>query len=334
MDLRPEMPVDLILDEKTAGWRCVMTRCTDFWKKWRKEPNFCGLSQNTVDEIEDYLSTVDKICTLGIKEDTVFENFPEGAARPLLRMDEGDPRTNVLNFVIKNLKQGEKLTSKIIQTTIKSFLPDEVVGQGSRKIPQMRKPKAPLPVEKKEPVQLHPGLKPTSPSQPAAGSILVTDLPLHPSLAEQMKEKFKPDIIPAPKLAPCNIAYGQPCPDEGNHIDKSNKIKGPCCDIIGVPLNQLPGNECPLERQERLKGTKPEVFTTAAKIIKPAPLRVVPVQLSKQEAEDRIASVVRGYFTPKDQEVVEKLLGTGELGDTYLGLFQALIWEADERMGV
>jgi len=177
-----------------------MTRCTDFWKKWRKEPNFCGLSETTVDEIEKYLSTVDKICTLGLKEDTVYENFPEGAARPLIRMEEGDPRTNVLNFVVKSLKQGDKLTGKMIQTTIKRFLPDEDTKKDDAKVPQLRKPKEPLPVEpapKKEPILLHPELK-ASPYQPGTKSIPVTDAPLQPSLGERMKEPEACTSPPAP----------------------------------------------------------------------------------------------------------------------------------------
>ena len=57
----------------------VMTHCVEFWKKWKKEPNFCGLSPQAISEIKAYLETVEKICKLGIPEEEVYESLPEGA---------------------------------------------------------------------------------------------------------------------------------------------------------------------------------------------------------------------------------------------------------------
>lgn len=74
----------------------------------------------------------------------------------------------------------------------------------------------------------------------------------------------EPGIIPAPKPNPCrdfHPAQGKKqqfvCPDLDNHL-VVEEVRGRCCDILNIPINQLPGNECPLERTQRLKGTAPE----------------------------------------------------------------------------
>jgi hypothetical protein len=332
-----------------------MTRCTDFWKKWRKEPNFCGLSSTTVDEIEDYLKTVDKICTLGIKEDIVYENFPEGAARPLLRMNEGDPRTNVLNFVISSLKSGEKLTGKTVQATIKRFLPEEPISKDDAKVPQLRKPKAQLPVEKepiKEPVVLHPELKPTSPYQPASGSIPVTDAPVQPSLAEQMKEEeSEPGIIPAPKPAPCKDHHPREdfkisdqvlfkCPDGNAHLTVE-KVRGRVCTVIGVPVIQLPGNECPIERNARMfpqgAATKPGMLdkgNTAFSRARELPKAETKWGMGKiLTREEKMRVLCTQILIPKQVQVLKMLVKAGEADDELMAL-DVIIQEAAERMEV
>jgi hypothetical protein len=269
-----------------------MTRCTDFWKKWRKEPNFCGLSQNTVDEIEDYLSTVDKICTLGIAEDTVYENFPEGAARPLLRMDEGDPRTNVLNFVIKSLKSGEKLTGKMIQTTIKRFLSDEVVSKDSAKVPQLRKPKEPFPVEKESKRQ-----DPSKCFSPQPGTVEVSDAPPQPSLADQLKD------LP-------------PLSSDADITERLKRDEVLLARMAATKPGFLDPGDTAFSRASNPPLPKTETRWGAGKIL---------------TREEKMHVLCTQILTPKQVAVLKMLVKAGEADDELQAL-DVLIDEAQERM--
>lgn len=79
-------------------------------------------------------------------------------------------------------------------------------------------------------------------------------------------------------------------------------------------------------------------FQTAAEFMngglvnKPAPYKIVPVQLTPQQAGSRITEVVRGYLSDKDREFWESLKKSGQLGETDLEVFQGLINDASIRM--
>jgi|GEM_PF-2478142 len=111
---------------------------------------------------------------------------------------------------------------------------------------------------------------------PPPGSIPVTEGPLQPSLKERIlageevqipgmiKSATEPGIIPAPKPNPCRDFHPAQrkkqqfvCPDLDNHL-VVEETRGRICTVLNVPIGQLPGNECPLERTQRLKGTAPE----------------------------------------------------------------------------
>jgi hypothetical protein len=97
------------------------------------------------------------------------------------------------------------------------------------------------------------------------GTLPVTDAPPQPSLAQLLEAaKVAPDPEPAP-LTTCEEALtpataekdqvagiskkipachrGEVCPDM--HLEK---IRGKICGLLGVPCNQLPRDECPLDR--------------------------------------------------------------------------------------
>lgn len=63
-----------------------MVRCDEFYKKFKKEGNFCGLNARTVQEIKRYLITMDDIEKRSIERIEISET----AARPIakLRKDE------------------------------------------------------------------------------------------------------------------------------------------------------------------------------------------------------------------------------------------------------
>jgi hypothetical protein len=133
-------------------------------------------------------------------------------------------------------------------------------------------------IGKKEPVVLHPNIKPaegppdqlpTSPSQPARGSIPVTTDPPQPSLAEQMADSKIIDgnskcpfcgfsqpydrSVNTVKCMGCQKTYsrkapctdGKPCPDGKDH--KAGKK----CALWGTFINQLPKDECKLDALAR-----------------------------------------------------------------------------------
>lgn len=84
-------------------------------------------------------------------------------------------------------------------------------------------------------------------------------------------------------------------------------------------LELLPAK--PLIPASRLDAAKPLIERPAYKIVQ--------VQLSKQEAEAAIKSVVRGYLTKAQQGIWEDIRKSGECGDTDLEIFEAMI----DRMG-
>ena len=145
----------------------------------------------------------------------------------------------------------------------------------------------------------------------------------------------EPGIIPAPKPAPCkDHRIGLfTCPDGKSHF-VTEQARGRVCDAIGIPLNQLPHNECLLDREVRLKGTLPEKFRPASddgfgnKFVKPAPYKIVPVKITKEQ----FIEAVRGYLTPKTLAAADDLVKLGQLGEDYAELVEALIWEVRGRM--
>lgn len=137
-------------------------------------------------------------------------------------------------------------------------------------------------------------------------------------------------MIPAPKPAPC--LSGNHCPSGNNHY-RADKLRGHVCDVIGVPVNQLPGNECPIERKERMKSVPQNGFQRADgtaedglgnTIIKPPPYKIVPVQLTKEQAEEKLTEIVRGYLTPSAQRSWEFAKKAG-LHESNLDLFQFFV---------
>jgi hypothetical protein len=198
------------------------------------------------------------------------------------------------------------------------------------------------PASKKEPIVLHPEIKKQDPSKcfsPQPGSIPVTTL--HPQLslgqqlatkevpavtipeapiAQVLKEKYNgnvsKEIPPARKPACLTLEY-EICPDLEHHI-KSDKNRGKICDVIGIPLNQLPHNECPLDRELRLKGTLPDRLKpasdlvdphTGGRIIKPAPYKLSKSRLSDGERDGMVDALIEHTaFTPKDIEQIDELV--------------------------
>jgi hypothetical protein len=101
-----------------------MTRghCHDWFRKWKKEHNFCGLRPQDAKEMDQYIEISEKIAhASGKDEDFVHDHFTAGAARPLLRCKDENATTKALNYVVACIKREEDITGGDLQTTIDGF---------------------------------------------------------------------------------------------------------------------------------------------------------------------------------------------------------------------
>jgi hypothetical protein len=114
-----------------------MTHCIQFYHKWKREGNYCGLRKQDAKDIDSYLSLVERISQTptGLESDFVFDHFTAGAARPLIRCKDEDVKTKATNYVISCLKRGEDVTGGDLQATIEGF-------QG--KVTHLREVKGPI----------------------------------------------------------------------------------------------------------------------------------------------------------------------------------------------
>jgi hypothetical protein len=106
-------------------------RCSEFWDKWEKEPNFCGLSAQSISEINGYLELRDKVVKMGVTKAVFYENCPSGACRPALRLSDDKTRTDATNYIISMLKRGEKVT----QANLKDFVDQKLKKSDTCKTP-------------------------------------------------------------------------------------------------------------------------------------------------------------------------------------------------------
>ena len=114
-----------------------MTHCIEYWRKWKREGNFCGLRKQDADENDAYLELVEKVSGSGakIESDLIFQKFPVGAARPLLRCKDENVHEQGLNYVIACLKRDETVTGGDLQASINMWL-----GKPEKKSTHLRTP--------------------------------------------------------------------------------------------------------------------------------------------------------------------------------------------------
>lgn len=252
-----------------------------------KTAEVCDLGPDIVTEVKK----VAKFCSSN-------PTFAVCGTRPIYRLishKDDDIRNRAISIAENRLKQetptGGKIEKRLTEPEVRKILKKaelEVRGELTEKY-------------KKEAE-----VKPTSPFQPAPGSIPVTDSPPQPSLKEQMGE---PGIIP---YKPPNLPPLSPDAPMSERLKRDNLL---------------------LEMAQSTNG-----FQTAAEFMngglvnKPAPYKIVPVQLTAQQAGSRITEVVRGYLSDKDREFWESLKKSGQLGETDLEIFQGLINDASIRM--
>ena len=104
-----------------------MTRCAEFWDKWDRDPNFCGLSPQSISEIKGYLELRDKVVKMGVDKRAFYEKCPSGACRPILRLADDGTRAEATNYIISCLKRNEIITQGDLKGFVDMRLKKEAV---------------------------------------------------------------------------------------------------------------------------------------------------------------------------------------------------------------
>lgn len=119
-----------------------MTHCVDFFKKWKKEPNFCGLGKTACSDIERYLVFVDEFSSEnGMDAEAVYRNVPQNAVKPILKFKkDSDIRKRASKEIAKTLKSKQAVTGKYVNSVIgiiprpKTYInpPVAIVSEGGK----------------------------------------------------------------------------------------------------------------------------------------------------------------------------------------------------------
>lgn len=97
-----------------------MTHCVDFWKKWKKQPNFCGLGKSAATSYDKYIKFVEDFSEeYKIPAELVYQNVPHTAVKPLLKFkDSSDIKQKVTKQIAQVLKDKHAITGKFINFQI------------------------------------------------------------------------------------------------------------------------------------------------------------------------------------------------------------------------
>lgn len=96
-----------------------MTRCVDFYRKFDREGNFCGLSSAAVSLINAYKKIVEEeLTSRGLDPEFTFVNFSEGASRPLHKIEDKVLLGKVLDDIAGRIKMGGSVTAADVKTWI------------------------------------------------------------------------------------------------------------------------------------------------------------------------------------------------------------------------
>ena len=220
-----------------------MTRCTKFHHLYDEVGNFCGMSATSISYYKSYREIVKKLVSRGLDEDFVFENFPEGPGRVVSSIKDDETRTKALNYVAGRLKSREKITEGDLKSSIKVWLgknscPTSKNHTRSENLTNVKKEDQSEPeIEKELIIEKVPEIP--------INCVVVSDSP-----------KPEPFIPPALKKPACqDRSTFECCPDLKSHVI-IEKVRGRCCGVLGVPVNQIPKDECPIEKNMQA-ATKP-----------------------------------------------------------------------------
>jgi hypothetical protein len=103
----------------------TMARCIEFFREWKKKPNFCGLGKTAADGINKYLILAEDIAdTNEIPVESVYHNVQETAVKSLLRFNpDSDIRKRAIKEIGKLLKSKQGITGKYVNTILIGLTP-------------------------------------------------------------------------------------------------------------------------------------------------------------------------------------------------------------------
>lgn len=328
-----------------------MTRCAKFHHLFDEVGDFCGMSPTAISQYKAYREQVSKLTKLGIDEDFIFENFPEGPGRVLSNIKDDDTRTKALNYVAACLKRKEKVTESDLRSTLKAWQESTgkscTVGKKGGNLGHVSKNFTNV----KPPTEEKPDCSPTVlkdrlPEEPAPTTnekLISANLVIAPvqspfKTASQVKAGIAGEMFPDPVVKETLTAptwTPAACPACEHVIIQ--KVLGNKCKQTGGLCQDV--KECPVERRKQMAQEQGFVIAGSGApslqgkpiTTEHPPLKVIPVQLTKEQAEAAITSVVRGYFTPKSQEQWTQLKKVGGW-DTDLEALEGLRDDAAGRM--
>jgi hypothetical protein len=235
-----------------------MSRCVEWYDKFERDGNFCGLSATGISQVKAYNEMRKKIAVHVPDKAFVVENFTEGAARVLSSVKDDETRTSGMNYVIECLKRKEKVTAGDLKKTIQGWLkpdscPVDNPGHVSKNFANAKSPSE----QKSDPE--------TSPQPSLAEQQAGKEEPA-PATMEALETPMEPVAEPSKKTVDWSIetCRSGTCPDGQNHRIKGSKEAnlGDKCALSGGFVRDQKACHY-LEGQKRAAAEKPEGFVHA-----------------------------------------------------------------------
>lgn len=295
-----------------------MTRCPEFYEKFERDGNFCGLSPSAISQIKAYRELVDKISKHGIDRTLVYEHFPERAAREITAVRDDETRIKGLNHVVSLLKKNEKVTAPELRAKVREWLKGENVcdvssGSRSKKFTMVKngaqtEPGSPEGAQNEKPPLEH-AFAPLHDGKPVPDPKTVAQIDQEQVRRQEIVEAARnqpaftiaadlpaePPEIPVWSISMCREGK---CPGPTVYfVEKDSRGRINVCEAAGAPVNQL--SRCPvIERMKRPDQYDP---LTGGRLIKPAGIRIVPHR-------DPICFMP----TTKQWEFIDRVIKSGE----------------------
>jgi len=291
-----------------------MVRCADFYERWKKDPNWCQKSPDTVNQIDHYLGLVGELENLGVETVAIYKKFPERVARDILKIKDDKIRAGVIGNAAGMIKRGDQVSSADVKVWAgleeKS---QKLTSNSDVRTPTMVGNRSPKTEEKTE----------------------ITDVPSAP-IAGDLKKKYTPPEnkpAPTPESIPPVVS---PC-DDGLKCDlkyfKNEIIRGKVCTNANMRITELPGNICPFEsdlRKRKEAAAEAEEFVPASDIdpiTGGRPIKLAPIKIVKKPES------ILFEPTPKQWEFIEQAITSGKFDTPQQVLGQALdLWMEQEGL--